>query len=210
METLENAYSGALFDVLRELGYPHQALPPDIAPIDRTAKIVGPVFTLTGRTKEISEHESLLRWCGFLSKAPAGSVVVCQPNDALLAHMGELSAETLKSRGVRGYVVDGGCRDTAFIHSIEFPVFCKYRTSADIVGKWSVEATNEPIAIGNLRIEPGDFIMGDCDGVVLVPAAAWEECVTRVETVMNTENKVRTAILRGVDPVEAYLQYGRF
>ena len=59
----------------------------------------------------------------MLSKAPSGAVVMCQPNDGTIAHMGELSAETLKYRGVKGYIVDGGCRDVDFILKLGFPVF---------------------------------------------------------------------------------------
>ena len=57
--------------------------------------------------------------------------------------MGELSAETLKFRGVRGYVVDGGCRDVDFILKLGFPVCCRYYTPADIVGRWVVRRYTE-------------------------------------------------------------------
>ena len=60
-----------------------------------------------------------MAWTGLLSKAPSGSVLVCQPNDDTLAHMGELSAETLKARGIRGYVVDGGNRTTDFVRRLK-------------------------------------------------------------------------------------------
>lgn len=209
-DRLEAAYSGAIFDVLREMGLPNQALPTNINPVDPKKKLAGPVFTVSGGVAPISEDESLLRWCDLLSQAPADHVVVCQPNDSTLAHMGELSSETLKFRGIRGYVVDGGCRDTDFILEIGFRVFCRYLTPADIVGKWSVQTLGEPIKIGHLTIHSGDYIMGDIDGVVLIPKDKVEECVKRVEEVINTESLVRKAILAGMNPKEAYLKYGRF
>ena len=168
------------------------------------------MFTVSGRIADISEDESLIRWCELLAEAPFDHVVVCQPNDNTLAHMGELSSETLKFRGIRGYVVDGGCRDTEFVMNIRFPVFCRYQTPGDIVGKWSVETTGESIRIGSLTINSGDYIMGDRDGLVLIPKDRVQECVERVEEVMNTESLVRKAILAGVNPKEAYLKYGRF
>ena len=206
----EATYSGAIFDVLREMGLPNQALPPNLKPLNPEIKLAGPVFPVGGRVSEITEDESLLRWCNVLSQAPSGHVVVCQPNDSTLAHMGELSAETLNFRGIRGYVVDGGCRDNGFILNLGFRVFCRYFTPADIVGKWSVETLGEPITIGQHIIHSGDYIMGDIDGLVLIPKAAVRECADRVEKVINTENKVRSAILSGIDPKEAYLTYGRF
>jgi 4-hydroxy-4-methyl-2-oxoglutarate aldolase len=210
VDRLEATYSGAIFDVLREMGLPDQALPSNLRPLDPTMKLAGPVFTASGSTAAISEDESVLRWCDLLSQAPAGHVVVCQPNDSTVSHMGELSAETLNFRGVRGYVVDGGCRDTSFILGLGFRVFCRYTTPGDIVGRWSVDTLGEPIRIGNLAIHSGDYIMGDMDGLVIIPKALVEECVDRVEKVISTENLVRKAILSGVDPKEAYLKYGRF
>ena len=210
VDRLEATYSGAIFDVLREMGLPDQALPSNLRPLDAKMKLAGPVFTASGSTAAISEDESVLRWCDLLSRAPAGHVVVCQPNDSTVSHMGELSAETLNFRGVRGYVVDGGCRDTSFILGLGFRVFCRYTTPGDIVGRWSVDTLGEPIRIGNLAIHSGDYIMGDMDGLVIIPKALVEECVDRVEKVISTENLVRKAILSGVDPKEAYLKYGRF
>jgi hypothetical protein len=80
--------------------------------------------------------QSVLKWCQLLSKAPAHVVLICQPNDHTSAHMGELSSETLAYKNVLGYIVDGGCRDSAFIEKLGFPVFCGYYTPLDIVGKW--------------------------------------------------------------------------
>jgi 4-hydroxy-4-methyl-2-oxoglutarate aldolase len=210
VDRLEATYSGAIFDVLREMGLPDQALPSNLRPLDPEKKLAGPIFTASGSTAAISEDESVLRWCDLLSQAPAGHVVVCQPNDSTVSHMGELSAETLNFRGVLGYVVDGGCRDTSFILGLGFRVFCRYTTPGDIVGRWSEDTLGEPIKIGNLTIHSGDYIMGDMDGLVIIPKALVEECVDRVEKVISTENLVRKAILSGVDPKEAYLKYGRF
>ena len=209
-ERLERTYSGAVFDVLREMGFANQSLPAELRALDPSWKLAGPVFPVSGRLMDIGADESLLRWCDFLSQAPRDHVVVCQPNDSTLAHMGELSSETLNFRGIRGYVVDGGCRDLDFILRLGFRVFCRYSTPADIVGKWSVESMGEPITIGRLTIKSGDYVMGDRDGLVLIPAEAVEECVARVEVVISTESLVRKAILSGVDPKQAYLKYGRF
>ena len=109
-------------DAIRELGLDNGILPNDIQPVDPNIPLVGKVWTCSGGIVEgISQDDSLLSWTGMLSAAPSGSVVVCQPNDSTIAHMGELSAETLKLRGVKGYVVDGGNRDTDFILKLGFP-----------------------------------------------------------------------------------------
>lgn len=208
---LEPAYSGAVYDVLRAMGYPNQVLPNTIRPLSPEKKLIGPAYTVSGHTKpNLDGHETLLQWTAFLSKAPRGSVVITQPNDSTLSHMGELSSETLQYRGVKGYITDGGCRDSDFIRNIGFPVFCRYYTPVDIVGRWVAETFGEPIVIGGVTIHTGDYIFADFDGIVIIPSALLEEVVDRVDTVLKTENLVRTAILQGVDPQEAYLKYGKF
>jgi regulator of RNase E activity RraA len=111
---------------------------------------------------------------------------------------------------VLGYVVDGGCRDTEFILKIGFPVFFRFHTPSDIVGRWIPDRFAEPITIGDVTIRDGDYLLGDRDGVVVVPQAVAADAVTKTEEVVQTENKVRAAILGGMDPVEAYLKYGKF
>ena len=210
-ERLERCYSGAVFDVLREAGLPDQALPHGIRPLDPAWRLAGPAFPVAGRrTTGLGVHETILEWTTFLSKAPSGSVVVCQPNDLALAHMGELSSETLQRRGVRGYVVDGGCRDTAMILPLGFRVFCRYTTPADIAGRWVMDTLGQPVKIGTVTIRAGDYVMADRDGVVVIPSGIAGEIVAKTEEVMQRESLVRKAILEGVDPREAYLKYGKF
>ena len=67
-----------------------------------------------------------------------------------------------------------------------------------------------PVKIGPVTINPGDYILADHDGVIVLPSARAEEIVTAAETASKTENKIRTAILAGMDPQAAYLKYGKF
>jgi regulator of RNase E activity RraA len=124
--------------------------------------------------------------------------------------MGELSAQTLHARGVLGYVVDGGSRDTDLVLAQGFPVFCAFLTPADIVERWVPDRFGEPVTIGDVTVTSGDYLLGDRDGVVIVPRAAAEEAVTRTEQVMATESDMRAALLGGMDPVAAYERYGKF
>ena len=208
---LESAYSGAVYDALREHGVESTVLPRDIRPLDDAMVLAGPVFTVKGSPKpEITADGSLESWTEFLSAAPADHVVVVEGNTDHLALMGELSAETLKSRGVRGYLSDGGCRDCAFIRAIGFPVFSRFFTPRDIVGAWSVDALDAPIKIGGIDVAGGDYLVADVDGAVIIPAEIAETIVGHVEDVIGTENRVRTAIRDGMDPKAAYHRYGRF
>jgi regulator of RNase E activity RraA len=208
---LMSCYASAVHDVLRAMGHPRCVLPPAIRPLDPAKKLTGEIYTVGGHLDMTREpHDTLVQWTGLLSKAPAGKVLVCQPSNHEIALMGELSAETLHHKGVRGYVVDGGCRDTDFILELVFPVFCSFTTPKDIVARWVPDRFGEPIMIGDVTVSTGDFLIGDRDGVVVIPSALAEEAVTRTEEVMQTENKVRTAILAGMDPQAAYLKFGKF
>ena len=210
-DRLAQCYTGAIHDVLRDMGYDRFVLPPSIQGIAPGMTVAGEVWTLAGcidRTR--TPHETLLAWTGFLSQAPAAKVVICQPHSDEVALMGELSAETLQRRGVRGYIVDGGCRDVDFILKMGFPVFTRFFTPSDIVARWMPTAFGEPITIADVTVRSGDYVLGDRDGVVIVPRDLAEEAVTRAEAVVHTENVMRKAILDGMDPQAAYLKYGKF
>jgi 4-hydroxy-4-methyl-2-oxoglutarate aldolase len=169
------------------------------------------VWTVDGhidRTK--SRDETLLGWCTLLAQAPRGHVVVCQPNNHEIALMGELSAQTLAARGVLGYVVDGGSRDTDLVLAQGFPVFCAFLTPADIVERWIPDRFGQPVTIGDVTINTGDYLLGDRDGVVIIPRALAAEAVARTEAVVATESAMRDALIAGMDPVDAYHRYGKF
>ena len=204
-------YTGAVHDVMRAMGFERMVLPPAIKAIAPGTRLAGPVWTVEGHIdRSRSRDETLLGWCTLLAKAPRGHVVVCQPHNREVALMGELSAQTLAARGVLGYVVDGGSRDTALVLEQGFPVWCSFLTPSDIVGRWIPDAYGAPIDIGGVTISTGDWLLADRDGVVIVPRAITEEVVRRTEEVVSTESDMRKALIGGMDPVEAYRRYGKF
>lgn len=210
-ERLEQCYTGVVHDVMRAMGLRDFTLPAELRPILPDQAMAGPAFTILGKVDPHADpHETLLAWTGLLSKAPAGSIWVSQPNDRVVAHMGELSAETLKNKGVRGCVADGFVRDVNFLLALGFQTWCRGYTPRDIVGYWLPAASNVDVRIGDVVIAPGDYLVGDRDGLVRVPASRVEEVVAACEQAIGTESLIRKAILEGIDPQQAYLQYGKF
>jgi regulator of RNase E activity RraA len=210
-QRLACCYTGAVHDVLQMMGRERVVLPHDIKAIAPGMKLAGPVWTAYGHTDRTkTRHETLLGWCTLLSKAPAGHVIVCQPNNRENALMGELSAQTLAARGVLGFVVDGGSRDTDLILEQGFPVFCSFLTPSDVVERWIPDRYGEPITIGEVTISTGDYLLGDRDGVVIIPRALAADVVARTEEVVATESDMRRALVGGMDPVAAYEKYGKF
>jgi 4-hydroxy-4-methyl-2-oxoglutarate aldolase len=210
-DRLRRCYTGVVHDVMRAMGLRDFTLPHELTPILPAQAMAGPAFTIDGKTDPRADaHQTLLEWTGLLSKIPSGHVWVCQPNDSTVAHMGELSAETLKNKGVLGCVLDGGARDVNFLLDIGFQTWRRYNTPRDIVGYWLPRAIEVEIRIGDVLIKPGDYLVGDRDGLICVPKAIVEDVIAQSEIAIGTENQIRTAILAGQDPQAAYLQFGKF
>lgn len=211
LDRLKSCYTSVLHDAMRAMGLRDFTLPPRIRPLNPEGVLTGPAFTIEGRIVEGADaHRTLLEWTGLLSKCPAGHVWVAQPNNQIVAQMGELSAETLHRKGVLGVVTDGALRDTNFILKLGLPCWGTHYTPRDVVGLWLPSAIGETIRIGDVTVNPGDWVHGDRDGMVVIPAAHLDEVIDKGVTAMAAESKVRRAILDGVDPQDAYLKYGKF
>jgi len=204
-------YTGAISDILDEMGFTNQVLPHSIQAIQRGQTLAGRAMTVQGELVASTDPEVVfLPFLKMLGDLRPGDVIVSQPNDNTCAHIGELSCETAKFRGARGAVIDGGARDTDYILKLGFPIFSRYTTPLDIVGRWRLVDYKTPIKIGTVEIQPGDYVSGDRDGVLIIPQTIAEEVITKAEEVIHTENLLRKAILEGVHPVDAFKRYGRF
>ena len=204
-------YTAALADILDARGLRDQTLPPSIRPLAPGTRLAGPAYTVAGRPVETAEYDAALRKVlRMLGEVPSGHVAVYACNHEVSAHLGELSVTSLKSRGVAGCVLDGGCRDVRFVLEEGFPVFCAHTTPEDSTWRWELEALQVPITVGSVRIEPGDWVVGDDDGVVVVPQAIAESVLVEAEKKAETESEVRVAVRSGMTPLEAYERYGTF
>jgi len=204
-------YTGAVTDILDELGYPNQTLPHSIQALFPEQIVAGRALTILGvPSKELDAEIVYPPILNMLGGITPGDVLVYQANDDVSAHLGELSSETAKLRGARGAVIDGGARDTEYMLRLGFPVFARYRTPQDVRGRWRLMEWNVPIVIGGVAVHPGDLVLGDRDGVVIIPQKIAGDVIAKAEEVVRTENQVRAAILDGVLPLEAYYRFGRF
>jgi 4-hydroxy-4-methyl-2-oxoglutarate aldolase len=204
-------YTGAISDILDEMGLREQVLPHEIRSIQPGQTVAGRALTVLGEPAAGLERDDyFVPFLKMLGAIEAGDVVVMQPNDSVVAHFGELSAETAKSRGGAGVVVDGGVRDTGLLLKLGFPAFARYTTPQDMVGRWRLVDCNVPVTIGRTRVCAGDYVLGDRDGVVIIPAGAAEEAIGKAEAVIREESHIRRAVVEGMHPVAAYERWGRF
>ena len=184
-DRLNACHSSVVHDVMKDLGLPIRVLPRSIVGLEPTMRAAGPVFTVRGRPDStLDKHTSLYEWAGLLSRAPAGHVVVCQPQDDTRALFGGLSAEALKIKGVRGYIVT--------------------HLDADLDG-------DERLALWQALWRVSQRLsLADRDGIVLIGAGDVEAVVAAAERKMATEGDMVRAIRAGEDPQAAYLRYRVF
>jgi len=206
-------YTAAITDVMDEMGLRRQTLPSAIQPLAGGMRAAGYAFTARGRPHSGSPRErdqTLKRFLAMLGAAPTDSVLVLAAHDNVAAHFGELSAEWFRARKVRGAVIDGATRDTASIVRMGFPTFVRYRTPQDSVPRWRVADWGLPVTIGGVRVSLGDLVVGDLDGVIVIPRRVAHEVLGRCEKLVGTENRVRAAVRRGMTPLAAYQKFGSF
>lgn len=211
IERYEKIYTGAITDILDEMGYHNCALSHDLKSLVPGQRVTGIAYPMYGEptTEDNPDivYSPLLKMLGDITE---GQVIVSKANDDIAAHLGELSAETAKYRGCRGAVIYGGVRDTDYIINLGFPVFSRYTTPLDVLGRWQLLDYNCEIEIEGVVVRPGDFIVGDRDGVLVIPQEISDELLLKAEEVVNTENLVRKDILQGVHPLDAFHKHGRF
>jgi regulator of RNase E activity RraA len=207
-------YTAAIADILDARGYHDQTLPPGIRPLERGMRLAGPAYTVKGgpaSSPDAAAYDAAIRRVlAMLGDVPAGHVAIYACNQDVSAHLGELSVTSLAARGVAGCVLDGGCRDIGFMLGQGFPVFTRFVTPEDSTWRWELEATQVPVTIGRVEVEPGDWVVGDDDGVVVVPQAIAEDVLAEAERKAATESEIRVAVRDGIPPLEAYERYGTF
>ena len=205
-------YTGAITDVLDGLGYLQQTLPGGLRPLREGMRLAGPAYPIEGRPAPRVDYDRAMRGIlDMLGRVPSGHVAVYQTHDVTSAHLGELSVTSLKARGCAGAVIDGGCRDVDFILREDYPVFCRHVTPQDCTHRWELTAHGDvTVTIGGVGVAPGDWVVADRDGIVVVPAPLVEQVLRDAEAVVATESEIRRAVREGMLPLDAYERYGTF
>lgn len=211
-------YSGAVYDVLDELGYPYQALASDVKPVNNDWVLAGPAFTMKGIPEPTGDPKLRERRIHMFDAMKATGVPIIDVRDCSFdlqaAHYGEMNATVGASCGVIGAIVDGGSRDTRFLIERDFPIFARYLTPVEAVKRWSYYDWQLTVGLRGalsavVQVSPGDFLVGDLDGVVVVPRHLVVEVLERTEALIALEDEVRVQFENGADPVAVYKQHGR-
>lgn len=212
VQRFSSLYTGALTDVLDRHNHLEQTLQSELVPLRPGMRLAGPVYPVLGRPHPGHGYDASIRLIlEMLGSVPAGHVAVYETNDRSAAHFGELSATSLASRGCAGAVIDGGARDAEYILREGLPVFSRYVTPQDCVVRWELLAHGDvTIVVGGVPVGAGDWIVGDRDGLVIVPGNEVEEILAEAEEKVSTENEIRDAVRHGTLPLDAYERFGTF
>jgi 4-hydroxy-4-methyl-2-oxoglutarate aldolase len=165
-----------------------------IMPLDRSFKLVGQAWTV--RYGTVGQSGGSVG--DYIDDLGPGQVVVLDNRGRLDATVwGDLLTMTAARQRIAGTVIDGICRDVDRALELSYPIFSRgnwMRTGKDRV---RVEAIQEPVTIGGIRVEPGDWLRGDGDGLVVIPASRLTEVLKAAKQVHEAETRIREAIERG-------------
>ncbi len=206
-DRLAKLYTAVVADVLDKLGLRNQCLHPRVRPLFPEAKFAG--FALTVQVVPARELAPANPYAGELAAVDA-----LKPGDVMMVSQtewsfwGELLSTAARYRGCRGVVLDGPTRDTVVIKQMGFPVFHVGFHPADSLGRLDVTGHDVPISCGGVLVHPGDLVLADHDGVVVVPLGAAEEVLRLAEEKVSSENLVRKALAEGMSTAEAFAKYG--
>lgn len=145
------------------------------------------------------------------------AVDTCRPDDVMIAAAdgsmrsgiwGELLSTAAGRRGCAGAIVDGAVRDVSAMNRIGFCVFARGACPRDSLHRQRVVAVDEAVEIGGVRIGPGDVVLADADGVVVVPQTVEREVMEAALRKVTAEDRVRDEIRAGVPAGEVFKKYG--
>lgn len=210
VDRLQDAYTGALTDILDGLGYVKQSLSGNFLFRDPTMRMVGPVYPVecTPNPLAVSHGKSARGLFEMLDSVPGGHIVVVQMNGIDASVFGDLSITALQSREAAGALVDGGTRDLHALHEMGFPVMSRFVRPQGFIqrGDW-VSWGQEPVLIEGVRFTPGDYVVADGSGVVVVPKEVAAQVAEQVSGISVKEEATRDAMRSGMSPLEAFERY---
>ena len=201
-------YTAVIGDVLDRLGRTSQFLPPEVRPLVPTMRLAGRAMPSLVADVYGPQAKPFGRLTEALDQLQAGEVYVAPRTSAPAAMWGEILTATARSRGAVGAVVDGYHRDTEKVLGQQFPLFSHGNYAQDSSVRTIVHDYRTPIIVGGVRIEPGDLVVGDIDGVLIVPREVEDEVIEAALEKASAENVVRKAIEAGMSATEAFAAYG--
>jgi 4-hydroxy-4-methyl-2-oxoglutarate aldolase len=208
LERLDALYVAVVADCLDRVGIRTNLLAPHVRSLYQGAKVAG--YALTVRVAAVETAPARDDWyrgemLAVDSQEPGDVMVVSTSSGS---YWGELLATASRFRGARGLVGDCYARDTAALIEMRYPTFVAGSLAYDSLGRIDVDGVGVPIECAGVTVHPGDLVIGDDDGVAVIPRAVAEQVIELAEEKVSGENLVRDRLAEGMPVAEAFRTYG--
>ena len=219
VERLARLSVSGLADQFDKIGEVPPVLARELKPVGATVRFAGPVFCVKGRKREGAGWKAIpgprdALYDSLDERAPPGSVVVLDTggyDDT--AVFGGGTGLALKQRGCAGAIIDGAVRDVEELASIGMPTLARAVSAIRFMGRFAITALDCPIEVrglaGPVAVSPGDLVLADHDGVIVIPSALAEKVIAPTEQAEALEARVKADVLRGVPRLEASRKHGK-
>jgi len=197
LKRYEQLYTGAVNDVLREFCLLEQALPNRIKSLREYHTVAGFAFTVKSSPNVKIQGEMKFRSRMLDEMYEDAFILWDTSRDAKATLWGGVMTSIAKEKKLKAACIDGGIRDTHQILSADFPVFYEYRISNGSLGRCLITHYQIPIKIGDVTIKPGDVVIGDVDGVLVVPRDIAYDVLIRAEEIKENEKKIYSWVHEG-------------
>ena len=210
---LVHAGTSVIADVMDAAGTRPLVLHPSIAPLTPGRAFAGPAFTVEGRMEDWETGGDRTKLAA-IDAMPAGCVAVWAGNDIEgMCCFGDLLATSMAARGCAGVVVDGGIRDASHLAGLPLPIVTRYRSPAQAIGRWRVSGHGATVRLRGaidpwVEVAPGDVIVSDDDGTIVVPAADVARTAAAATAWADGETDAREAIADGMPLLAALDRFG--
>lgn len=201
--------SAVMSDVLDAMGYRNQAMNGSVHPLLENTYLCGPAFTSIGTQVYSMPDDPLTAQCKIVDQLSEGEVyILVIRGEKNCAVFGELFANGVLNRKGVGVLTDGYARDIRQLRQMQFPIIFGGIDPRTSKGRCEINECQIPVEMDGVTIFPGDIVVGDEDGVVIVPKAAAEEAFSRALCVIEQENEVRNGLQHGASLREMYAKNG--
>lgn len=213
-------FTAVIGDAMDRFGLRRQFLPPAIQPLSDEMVLVGrampvlsaDVWSADGDEVRVVENPVMARPFGLMLRAlddlKPGEVYLCTGGSPRYALWGELMSTRALRLGAAGAVLDGYARDTPSIIGLGFPTFAIGRYAQDQGPRGKVIDFRCSVEIGGVRVAPGDLLVGDLEGVLVIPRDAVDEVIPPAVEKARGEKQVRRALDEGMSASEAFEKFG--
>lgn len=195
-------------DVLDQLGRTSQFLPPSIRPLDADMGLVGRAMPVVIGDVFGEQDRAFGRLTDALDQLGPDEVYMARGGRTPCAAWGEILTATAKVRGAAGAVIDGFHRDTSQVVAQHWPVFSRGPYGQDARVRAAVVDYRAPALVGRVWVHPGDLVVGDVDGVVVIPRDCEAEVLEAAQAKLKSEGLVRAAIEQGMSSTQAFKEFG--